>query len=120
MMFGVWQTSRLFSEPGIQPWAVSGSLSRLEAWATINIPRSGQKRLFFAKRNGSGNDWTDAHWTVVGFLYQDGIKAVRKDPERYERHRRAEVSPWKDDGRYAEPTEQDWQRKTVNVDSVGE
>lgn len=119
-MFGVWQTSRLFSEPGLQPWAVSASLSKLEAWATINIPRSGQKRLFFAKRNGSGNDWTDAHWTVVGFIYQDGIKAVRKDPERYERHRRAEVSPWKDDGRYAEPTEQDWQRKTVNVDSVGE
>lgn len=120
VMYGVWQTARHFSEPGLQPRGVSESLPKLEAWAVANVPRSGQKRLFFAKRVGSGTDWNDTQWTVVGFVYKDGIKAVRKDPERYERHRRADVSPWKDDGRYAEPTQQDWARATINIDSVGQ
>jgi hypothetical protein len=56
-MYGVWQTCRHFSEPGLQPWAVSKSLLKLREWAEANIPRAGQTgrtRLFFPKHNGPG------------------------------------------------------------------
>ncbi|KGI69586.1 hypothetical protein MJO55_21565 [Mycolicibacterium rufum] len=118
-MYGVWQTARHFSEPGLQPWGVSVSLSKLAAWAVGSVPSSGQKRLFFAKHTGPGSNWADENWVVVGLLFKDGIRVNRKDPERYEKHRRAEVSPWKNDGRYPEPTRDDWERTTVNIDAEG-
>ena len=43
-MYGVWQTSRHFSQPGLQPWAVSKSLSKLEEWAKVHMPRADSKR----------------------------------------------------------------------------
>jgi DNA invertase Pin-like site-specific DNA recombinase len=119
-MYGVWQTGRLFSEPGLQPWAVSSSLSALEDWARTNIPVLGAKRFFFAEKTGSQSQFTDANWTMVGHLYKDGIKAVRKDPERYI-HNRSGPSPsptWVH-GNYPDPTDEDWQRTTVNIDSPG-
>jgi hypothetical protein len=119
-VYGVWQTGRHFSEQGLQPWAVSKSLDKLRAWAEDNVPRHGQKRLFFAKHNGRGQDWTDSKWKVVGHLYaKHGITVLRADPERYEANR-AEGRLWgAPGGGYPDPTDQDWERKTVNIDSLG-
>lgn len=118
-MYGVWQTCRHFSEPKLQPWAVSKSLDKLRDWAETNVPRHNKTRLFFAKRVGRGIDWTDANWEVTGHLYSDGIRVARKDPERYVANR-AEGRLWgAPGGGYPDPTEADWARKTVNIDSVG-
>jgi hypothetical protein len=89
----------------------------LAEWAQARIPAIGQKRLFFAQKTGPMQDLTDARWVVVGHLYRDGIKPLRKDPERYVfvREGRRVWSATK--GMYAEPTEQDWNRPTVNVDA---
>lgn len=119
-MYGVWQSCRHFSEPGLQPWAVASDLSALEAWAVANVPPLGNLRLFFARHDGPGSDWTDTKWTVIGHLYKSGIKMLRKDPERYN-HNRSGPSPaptWIH-GNYPDPTELDWQRKTLNLDSPG-
>lgn len=118
-MYGVWQSCRHFSEPGLQPWAVSSDLSALEAWSVANVPALGNLRLFFAEKTGNQAALTDADWTVVGHLYKTGIKMLRKDPERYN-HNRSGPSPaptWIH-GNYPDPTDEDWQRKTVNIDSV--
>lgn len=120
-MYGVWQTGRHFSEPGLQPWAVSSSLSKLEEWARENIPVLGAKRFFFAEKTGPQGDFTDANWKMVGHLYKDGIVAVRKDPERYIRNRSGpSPAPTWVHGNYPDPTDEDWQRKTVNVDQADE
>ncbi|MFN6544469.1 recombinase family protein [Mycolicibacterium nivoides] len=119
-VYGVWQSCRHFSEPGLQPWAVSSDLSALETWAVANIPPLGNLRLFFAEKTGAQSQLTDANWTVIGHLYKSGIKMLRKDPERYNRNRSGpSPAPTWIHGNYPDPTELDWQRKTVNVDSVG-
>ena len=79
-LYAVWQTSRHFCEPRLKPWAVSSSLSKLEAWARANIPVLGSKRFFFAQKVGPTEDLADARWSVLCYLYKNGIKAVRKDP----------------------------------------
>jgi hypothetical protein len=114
-MYAVWQTSRHFCEPGLQPWAVSSSLSKLEEWAKANVPILGYKRFFFAQTVGPTHDLTDARWSVLGYLYKDGVKALRKDPEIYTdvREGRRVFS----NAAYSAPTEQDWQRPTVSVDT---
>jgi hypothetical protein len=117
-MYGVWQTGRHFSEQGLQPWAVSGSLSALEDWARTNIPVLGAKRFFFAEKTGSQADLTDTDWTVVGHQYKDGIRAIRKDPERYVANRSRPSRTWIH-GNYPDPTDEDWERKTLNIDQVG-
>ena len=117
-MYGVWQTGRHFSEQGLQPWAVSDSLSALEDWARTNIPVLGAKRFFFAEKTGSQTDLTDTNWTVVGHLYKDGIKAIRKDPERYVGNRSRPPRTWIH-ADYPDPTDEDWKRKTVYIDRKG-
>lgn len=115
-MYGVWQTIRHFCEQGLQPWAVSESLSKLEEWAKVHMPRADSKRFFFAEKEGPLDQLTDAQWSVVGYLYKDGIKVLRRDPERYIGHREGRRF-WNDgDGNYPVPTEEDRQRRTVNVD----
>jgi hypothetical protein len=90
-------------------------LSKLEEWAKANVPVLGSKRFFFAQKVGSSQDLTDARWSVLGYLYKDGIKALRKDPEIYIAVReRKQV--WSNDA-YPSPTPQDWRRPTVNVDT---
>lgn len=118
-MYGVWQTGRHFCEPGLQPWAVSESLSKLEEWAQVHMPRANSKRFFFAEKKGPLHQLTDAQWSVVGHLYKDGIRANRTDPERYVLVREGRYH-WNDnDGKYPVPSEEDWQRKTVNTDKDG-
>lgn len=118
-MFGVWQSGRHFSEPGLQPWAVSSDLSALEAWSIANIPGLGNLRLFFARHDGPGSDWTDANWVPIGHLYKTGIQMLRKDPDRYTRNRSGpSPAPKWIHANYPDPTESDWARKIVNIDSV--
>lgn len=119
-MYGVWQSCRHFSEPGLQPWAVSSDLLALEAWAVANIPAIGSLRLFFAEKTGLQTQLTDADWKVHGHLYKTGIKTLRKDPERYNRNRSGpSPAPTWVHGNYPDPTDEDWQRQTVNIDSPG-
>jgi hypothetical protein len=115
-VYAVWQTSRHFCEPRLQPRAVSSSLSKLEEWAKANVPVLGSKRFFFAQKVGPTQDLTDARWSVLGYLYKDGIKALRKDPEIYLAGREGRVA-WSLNDTYPAPTEQDWHRPTVNVDT---
>jgi hypothetical protein len=58
-IYAVWQTSRHFCEPGLQPLAMSSSLSKLERWAKANVPVLGSKRFFFGQKAGSIRDLTD-------------------------------------------------------------
>ena len=116
-MYGVWQTGRHFCEPGLQPWAVSESLSKLEEWATTRMLRADSKRFFFAETKGSLHQSTQGHWSVVGHLYKDGIKAARKDPERYVDCREGRRASWNDPkGEYPVPSQTDRQRPTINID----
>lgn len=115
-MYGVWQTGRHYSTPGLQPWAVSETLSKLEYWAEVNIPAAEAKRLFFAEKIGNQSNLTDAAWIVTGMLYKDGIKVTRKDPEIYTKVRSGN-GKWSHPDSYPEVTEIDWQRLTVNVDA---
>lgn len=118
-MYGVWQSGRHFSEPGLQPWAVSSDQSTLEAWAVTNVPQLGVKlKLFFAQHVGPGTDWTDTNWKVLGHLWKDGVSCRRKDPEIYNHNREGRRTWSITDGTYPAPTADDWQRKTVNIDSV--
>jgi hypothetical protein len=97
---------------------VSTDLLALEAWAVANIPALGNLRLFFAEKTGLQSQLTDADWTIHGHLYKTGIKTVRKDPERYIRNRSGPApAPTWTHGNYPDPTDEDWQRKTVNIDS---
>jgi hypothetical protein len=41
-----------FASNGLQPWAVSESLSKLEEWAKVHMPRADSKRFFFAEKEG--------------------------------------------------------------------
>jgi hypothetical protein len=80
----------------------------------------GAKRFFFAVRPGRKASSPTQNWTMVGHLYKDGIKAVRKDPERYI-HNRSGPSPaptWVH-GNYPDPTDDDCERQTVNIDPPG-
>jgi hypothetical protein len=115
-MYAVWQTCRHFVEPGLQPWAISNSRENLEKWAKANIPALGQKRLFFAQKIEPTHDLTDARWSVAGFLYKDGIEAKRLDPERYVAGREGR-RVWAVTDTYPAPTDDDWQRPTVNIDN---
>lgn len=115
-MHGVWQTARHYSTPGLQPWAVSESRSRLEKWAEANIPTLGNKKLFFAEKAGSQSDLTDADWIVAGLLYKSGIEVRRKDPQIYTKARLGNVQ-WSLPDTYPEPTEVDWARLTVDIDA---
>ncbi|PJE02322.1 MAG: hypothetical protein CK428_30005 [Mycobacterium sp.] len=100
---------------------MSRDLSALESWAVANIPALGKLRLFFAEKVGLQTRFTDADWTVVGHLYKIRIKVVRKDPERYVRNRSGpSPAPTWVHGNYPDPTEVDWQRKTVNIVAAGE
>jgi hypothetical protein len=77
------------------------------------------KRFFFAEKTGPEAQTADANWTVVGHLGNDGIKTLRKAPEHYvfkrTRQRRWEIT----DATYSAPTDDNWQRKTVDIDSPG-
>jgi hypothetical protein len=115
-MYGVWQTGRHYSTPGLQPRASSESLSKLQKWAEANIPRLGSKRLFFAEKIGSEGDLTNADWIVTGLLYKSGIRVSRINPEVYTNVRLGN-GQWSLPDSYPEPTEVDWARPTVNIDA---
>ena len=54
-------------------------------------------------------------WSVLGYHYKDGIKACVR-PEIYIGGREGRVA-WSLNDTYPSPTEQDWHRRTVNVDT---
>ena len=115
-MYGVWQTARHYSTPGLQPWAVSEMLPDLDDWAEANIPRLGNKRCLFAEKTSRIGDLTDADWIVVGLRYKSGIRPSREDPEIYTDHRRGKRQ-WSNPDTYPGPVEVDWARSTVNIDA---